>query len=268
MAARDAMRDDLRAGWARTPTWLRVVGGVWIALSVALIVFLVVFDWNWARGPIGKIASAQLQRTVRIDGDLDVHPWSLKPRAEAAKIRISQPAWAGTGQMITVDRLAVQIELLPLFRRKVVLPLLQIDSPKIDLRRELSGRANWTFGDPNKKDKAPLKLPAIRHFVINDGAVRYEDRVRKMTFTGVVSSNEQASDGGRGKFQLARLREQTPKVRAGFDKVFVEFDRDEIPFTRGGEIARPIQHFGQGETTFRRRAAGGEGGAIRFGRGG
>ena len=58
LAARDAMRDDLRAGWARTPTWLRVVGGVWIALSVALIVFLVVFDWNWARGPIGKIASA------------------------------------------------------------------------------------------------------------------------------------------------------------------------------------------------------------------
>jgi uncharacterized protein involved in outer membrane biogenesis len=202
LAARDAMRDDLRAGWARTPTWLRVVGGVWITLSVALIVFLVVFDWNWARGPIGKIASAQLQRTVSIDGDLDVHPWSLKPRAEAARIRISQPAWAGTGQMVTVDRLAVQIEILPLFRRKVVLPLLRIDSPKVDLRRELSGRANWTFGDPNKKDKAPLKLPAIRHFVINDGAIRYDDRVRKMTFTGTVSSNEQAGDGGRGKFQL------------------------------------------------------------------
>ncbi len=192
---------DVRAGWTRTPTWLKIAGGAWLALSLAVLVFLVVFDWNWARGPISRIASAQLQRTVSIDGNLDVHPWSLKPRAEAAKIRIGQPAWAGTGQMATVERLAVQIEVLPLFRRRVVLPLLRIDSPSLDLRREASGRANWTFGDPNRK-KAPLKLPAIRHFVINNGAVRYDDRVRKMTFTGTVSSNEQASDGGRGKFQL------------------------------------------------------------------
>jgi uncharacterized protein involved in outer membrane biogenesis len=201
LAARDAMAHDLRTGWARTPTWLKVVGAVWIALSIAVIIFLVVFDWNWARGPISRIASAQLQRTVSIDGDLDVHPWSLKPRAEANRIRIGQPAWAGTGQMVTVDRLAVQIEVLPLFRGKVVLPLLQVESPNVDLRRELSGRANWTFGDPNKK-KTPLKLPAIRHFVINNGAVRYDDAMRKMTFTGTVSSNETTTGAGRGVFQL------------------------------------------------------------------
>jgi uncharacterized protein involved in outer membrane biogenesis len=200
LAAREALSRDVRAGWAQTPTWLKIAGGAWLTLSLALIVFLVVFDWNWARGPIAKIASAQLQREVRIDGDLDVHPWSLKPRAEATGIRIAQPAWAGTGQMLKVNRLAVQIEILPLFRRKVVLPLLRIDGPSVDLRRELSGRANWTFGDPNRK--RPLKLPAIRHFVINDGQVRYDDRVRKMIFTGTVSSNEQAAEGGRGKFQL------------------------------------------------------------------
>lgn len=201
LAARAAFGRDLRAGWARTPTWLRIVGGLWIFLTVALIVFLILFDWNWARGPIGRMASKQLQRTVSIDGDLDVHPWSLKPRAEAARIRIGQPAWAGPGQMVTVDRLAVQVELLPLFKRQVVMPLLQIDAPRVDLRRELSGRANWTFGDPNKK-KTPLKLPAIRHFVINDGRVRYDDAQRKMTFTGTVSSNETATGNGRGAFQL------------------------------------------------------------------
>lgn len=196
------MVQDVRAGWGKTPRWMKIAGGAWVALSVAVIVFLIVFDWNWARGPIGRIASAQLQRTVSIDGDLDVHPWSFKPRAEAAKIRIGQPDWAGDGQMVTVERLAVQIELLPLFRGKVVLPLLQIDSPNVDLLRELSGRANWTFGDPNKK-KTPLKLPAIRQFLINNGQIRYEDRVRRMVFTGAVSSNEQSGGGdGEGRFQL------------------------------------------------------------------
>ncbi len=201
LAARDALSGDVRAGWLKAPLWLKIVGGAWILLTVALIVFLVIFDWNWARGPIGRMASAQLQRTVRIDGDLKVHPWSLKPRAEAAKIRVSQPAWAGDGQMVTVNRLAVQIEILPLFKRQIVLPLLQIDSPNVDLRRELSGRANWTFGDPDRK-KTPIKLPAIRRFVINNGQVRYDDRQRKMTFTGTVSSNETAAGDGRGTFQL------------------------------------------------------------------
>lgn len=201
LAAHGAFSRDVRDGWARTPVWLKFAGGAWIVLTAALIAFLAVFDWNWARGPISQIASARLQRTVRIDGDLDVHPWSLKPRAEAAGIRIGQPAWAGGGQMATIDRLAVQIEILPLFKRQIVLPLLWIDSPNVDLRRDLTGRANWTFGDPNRK-KAPLKLPAIRHFAISNGQVRYDDRQRNMTFTGTVSSNETAAGDGRGTFQL------------------------------------------------------------------
>ena len=42
----------------------------WISARIAgllslVVAFLVIFDWNWARGPVSRFASAQLQRPVR-----------------------------------------------------------------------------------------------------------------------------------------------------------------------------------------------------------
>ncbi|MBO9707269.1 MAG: AsmA family protein [Caulobacter sp.] len=177
-----------------------------LALLVAIIVFLVLFDWNWFRGPLGRFASARLHREVVIEGDLRVHPWSFSPKAEALGVRVAQPDWAPktgpqAGHMARVDRIAVQVKLLPLLKGEVILPLLAVDRPDVRLLRDPSGRANWTFGDPKAPAK-PMKLPAIQHFVINDGHLRYDDRQRDIFFLGTVSSNEQATGEGRGRFVL------------------------------------------------------------------
>ena len=181
-----------------------------ILLTAAIVVFLVIFDWNWFRGPVGRMASARLNREVVITGDLRVHPWSFSPKVEAYGVRVAQPDWAAkadpkgspTGTpMAKVDRIAVQIKILPLLKGDVILPLLSVDRPDVRLLREASGRANWAFGDP-KAPKKPLKLPAIQHFIINDGQLRYEDQQRDIFFLGTVSSNEHASSDGRGKFVL------------------------------------------------------------------
>lgn len=201
LAARAAFVADARAA----PRWLRWAAAIWLALIAAMVIFLIVFDWNWARGPISRFASAQLNRTVAIEGDLDVHPWSFSPRAEAHGLKIGQPAWARKpgqpDQMASAARLAVQIKVLPLLRGKVVMPLVHIDRPNLALYRQADGQANWQFGDPNKP-KRPLKLPAIQRFIINDGQVRYVDDARRMTFEGRVSSREQAGGDGRGRFEL------------------------------------------------------------------
>lgn len=156
------------------------------------------------------MASARLNRQVVITGDLRVHPWSFSPKVEAYGVRIAQPDWAAKAdpkgsaagsQMAKVDRIAVQIRILPLLKGEVILPLLAIDRPDVRLLRDASGRANWTFGDPNAP-KTPLKLPAIQHFIINDGQLRYEDQQRDVFFLGSVSSNEHATTDGRGKFVL------------------------------------------------------------------
>ncbi|MDI1366166.1 MAG: AsmA family protein, partial [bacterium] len=175
-----------------------------MALFALVVGFLLVFDWNWLRGPISAIASTQLK--VEIVGDLRVHPWSLSPKVEALNVRIGQPAWALKADptlppMARVDRLAVQFKLPPLFRGQVILPLLAIDRPDVRLLRDAQGQANWSFGGKSSASK-PIKLPAIQHFIINDGQLRFDDRQRGVLFEGTVSSNEQAGGDGRGRFVL------------------------------------------------------------------
>lgn len=163
-----------------------------------------IFDWNWLRGPLSRYASAQMQREVAITGDLRVHPWSFSPKAEAYGVRIGQPAWAKktdpeAGQMVQLQRIAVQIKILPLLRGEVILPYLALDKPDVRLLRDKDGKANWTFG-ARKSDK-PLKLPAIQRFVINDGKLRFDDRQRGTLFVGSVNAQERAGERG-GRFVL------------------------------------------------------------------
>lgn len=197
--------ERIRERWGLIPPSARRGGLAAVALFVVVVAFLVIFDWNWLRGPIGSIASAQLNRKVEIVGDLRVHPWSFSPKVEALNVRVGQPAWALKGDpklppMAQVQRLAIQFKLLPLFRGQVILPLLAVDKPEVRLLRDAKGQANWTFG--GKPSAKPLKLPAIQHFIINEGDLRVDDRQRDVLFVGTVSSNEQATGDGRGKFVL------------------------------------------------------------------
>lgn len=200
-AAPSVAATQVRHAWKEAPPRKQgvVIGA--LLLIVAVIAFLVIFDWNWLRGPVSRVASSLLHREVRIDGDLDVHPWSFTPRVEANRIYVGNPPWAGKQPMGVVDRLTVQVKVLPLLKGEVVLPLLQVSHPNVGLVREVDGRNNWTFGDGKQRDK-PLKLPAIQHFIIDNGELRIEDKQRDITFVGRVTSNEQATGSGRGAFRL------------------------------------------------------------------
>jgi uncharacterized protein involved in outer membrane biogenesis len=168
----------------------------------AVILLLALFDWNWMRGPIGAAASARLGRTVVIAGDLDVHPWSLTPRADAHLVRVAQPDWVEVGgEMATISRLSVQLSLLPLFAGQTVLPRLEVASPRLDLIRLADGRANWTFSG-RKGGGRGLKLPAIQRFIITDGRLTLHDARRRTTFSGVIYTDERAAGSDRGVFAL------------------------------------------------------------------
>jgi len=176
------------------------------AALVALVAFLVVFDWNWVRGPIGQIASARLGRTVVIAGDLDVHPWSWAPTVEAYDLRIGQPKWARSpdrtdgGQMATVGKLAIRLQLPELLRGRTVLGLIQVERGDVHLIRARDGKANWEFGT---RKGSSAKLPAIRRLVIDRAQLRLDDAQREAVFEGVVSTQESTTgEAGGGRFLL------------------------------------------------------------------
>lgn len=181
----------------RALLWL---GGVLGGLIVATIVFLMVFDWNMARGPIARFASDATGRRVRIDGDLKVHLLTWTPRVSISGLKIGQPAWAGTGDMAVVDKVVIEAKLMPLLTGKLVMPLLELDHPNLDLKRDANGRANWDLA--KKSNAKPFKLPPIQRFIIDQGHLKYVDLGRKLTIVGAIDSNEQAGGPSAHAFSL------------------------------------------------------------------
>ncbi|MCE3289878.1 MAG: AsmA family protein [Caulobacter sp.] len=187
----------------------RVARQMVVGLSAFLLLvvgFLVVFDWNWLRGPAGAIASTQLRRTVVLAGDLDVHPWSLNPRAEIHDLRIAQPSWAFDAgakpgeQMARVGRLEGSLQLADLLRGHTVLGYVRVHEAKVHLIRDRDGRGNWEFGARNKGRSA--RLPAVRRLLIDRAELRLDDAQRKAVFEGVVSTEESTTGEGAGRFLL------------------------------------------------------------------
>jgi uncharacterized protein involved in outer membrane biogenesis len=190
-----------RRSWRDIPAPLRWTGGVIVLLLVAVAIFVSVFQWNWLRGPIDSYASGRLQRQVAIHGDLSGQIWSWTPSLTARDVSVSQPAWAGKGQMATLPSLTLGLDLKALLRGKLVLSTVDAERPTVTLLRDAAGRQNWTFGPPTQPP-APLRLPPIRNFTIAGGKMTLNDSLRRLRFDGEVSSNEQVVGFGRGHFTL------------------------------------------------------------------
>jgi hypothetical protein len=209
-------RTRLRETWFKRPSnrALAWTGGIAGALVLAIALFLILFDWNDLRGPIGRYASARTGREIVLAGDLRVHAFSLKPSASVQGIRIGNPKWAGPGQTADIKKLDVQVKLLPLLVGQVVLLNLQLDQARVDLRRDRPGPRHLGLlqrpGDPT----SPSKMPPIRRFVINDGHLRIVDQKRRLVLNGEVNATEEMGRAGRGFLMTGARRAEREPVPA------------------------------------------------------
>jgi uncharacterized protein involved in outer membrane biogenesis len=176
----------------------------WVGIGVAAVIVVAVialalFDWNRLRDPLSRFASEKSGHSVRINGDLEVHPFSLTPAVSVSGLVVGNPKWVldarpkeGAADLARVEHLNLRIALLPLLRGDIVLPELLIDQPKLFAYRAADGRANW---QGNRKpvqtpQSEPPNLPAIRKLVIQNGKLDLIDEVRKLTLSGALTASE------------------------------------------------------------------------------
>ncbi|HEY0267228.1 MAG TPA: AsmA family protein, partial [Rhizomicrobium sp.] len=178
---------DFRFTWSGFFRW---TGITLLAVLIAAIVTLYFLDWNQMRGPIGRYLSHRTGREVRIDGNLSVKLFTLQPSIDAGGLYIGNPGWVGKPQAAKVKEFRVELRLLPLIFGELILPLVKIDQPDLLVVRDPDGRTNWDSKSGQNPNEA-LKLPPIRRFIVNNGHVVIDDAVRKLHFTGSVSSTEE-----------------------------------------------------------------------------
>lgn len=176
------------------------------SLGVMLVVIIALFDWNLLRPWVSARASDALQRPVEIRGDLDVDwqwqggglPW---PHITARELVAGHPeGYVGQGEeMAQVDYLALSINPLPLFARRVEIPRLEIGDSRILLQRNMEGRNNWAYERRQQQEgrddgwAVDLQSIALRHVEL-----RVLDETRKLDMTTRFNSLDTDAEGGYG----------------------------------------------------------------------
>jgi uncharacterized protein involved in outer membrane biogenesis len=189
---------DFRFTWGGFFRW---TGTVLAAFLVALLITLYFLDWNQMRGPVGRYLSHRTGREVRIDGNLAVKLFTWQPRIDVGGLYVGNPGWLKRDHAATVKQARVELRLMPLLAGNLILPLVSIDQADVLLVRDKDGRTNWDSNNQSANNEA-LKLPPIQRFLVSQGHVRIEDAVRKLNFTGTVTSEELRGGGNRAAFTL------------------------------------------------------------------
>jgi uncharacterized protein involved in outer membrane biogenesis len=91
----------------------RKVGVAAAVVVIAIVATIAFVDWNDMRGPIERMVSARTGRPVHINGDLHFRLFSLTPSAHIEGLELGNLPWAGPGSKAFVDRLDVQMKVLP-----------------------------------------------------------------------------------------------------------------------------------------------------------
>lgn len=204
----------------------KIAASVTLVLIAAIVAFLMLFDWNWLRGPIGQWASARYDREIELNGDLDVKLFSWTPSAVIRDVRMGGPGWALERDTLAVDEVQASVRLRPLFAGRIELPRLVIDRPAVVLIATEDGRKSWDL-DPDKPDDGNgAQLPIINQLIIRGGTLSLDEQARDMKLEATISARE-GSDGpagfhldGRGTMNGTPL---TLEVRGG---AFINIRRD------------------------------------------
>lgn len=168
------------------------------------VVLLLAFDWNRIKPWINTRVSEASGRSFAIEGELSLswhaaegetglRKWVPWPRLNAQQVRFGNPKWATQPRMAEVQQVRFSLNLLALLDRKILIPTLALEEPRLTLERLQDGRSNWTF---DSKGDSGWQLE-LHRLILNKGSVQLNDAVKRANLRIDIDSLAEGSrDGG------------------------------------------------------------------------
>jgi AsmA family protein len=163
-------------------------GSILLFILASCVAVLLTFDWNRAKPWISSHVTDATGRRFAIRGNLGItwhappgdapgwRGWIPWPRLTAQDVRFGNPDWAQTPLMVEAQQVTFSINPLPLIEKRIVIPTLSLDTPKLVLERQQDGRNNWTF-DRNDSQPSAWKLD-LQRLALHRGAIQIIDAIR------------------------------------------------------------------------------------------
>ena len=139
-------------------------------------------------------------REVSLKGDIDL-ALSWKPTLKINGVTIANANWAKAPYLLSVEKLLLTLDLLPLLQRQISVTALELERPIVYLEKNQAA-ANWKFSaqnnTTNKQDQQPkekkssskalaISLPKI---TLQNGELRYHDLVTEQKQELLLTSME------------------------------------------------------------------------------
>jgi uncharacterized protein involved in outer membrane biogenesis len=164
-------------------------------LGLLLLLIVLLFDWNWFKGPVERRVEAATGREFSIGGDLDVDWVDWRPTVIGHQVVLGNADWAAAPEMFRAERAEIGLSLWPLFRGRVHLPAVRLHSPVLILERDGEGRANWRFDDTPDQDASPPELPRIDQLWVSEGRFRLVEAKFRTDLDVEVRSGKASEQG-------------------------------------------------------------------------
>ena len=152
-------------------------------LAVLLTTVLLFLDLGWLRGQLESRATEAFGRQVTFAGAIHLKP-SLWPTFMTEDFRIGNPAWASRPDFAQVERLEIQVALLPLFRGELQVLNITFRGADVFLEVGSDGTNNFTFGH----SEGTSTLPAIDKFSVLDSVIGYRENGEELYRCAVVKA--------------------------------------------------------------------------------
>lgn len=193
---------------------LRRLVTVALALVVAVVVagyaIIASLDVRQVADFAKREVEAATGRELVIDGPVELQV-SLVPSIDLQGLRFANASWGSRPEMLTLDRLEVEVELLPLLFGDIVVTRLVAVAPDLLLETDAGGRGNWQFdaaateAEPAPAPEGapqPLSLPDIRDVRVEGGKLALQDAASDEVLTLEIIEARGRVPGGGGARSL------------------------------------------------------------------
>lgn len=214
-----------------------------IAAIVAVYATLASRDFNELRQIAEREVRGATGRDLSIEGPIDI-ALSLTPALELEDIRFANAPGGSAEDMARVQRMEVQIALLPLIGGDIEVKRFVLKDADILLETDADGRPNWVFAKPGDQEDAESQEPAES---LEQSQRETRQRLPSLEALHIENSRVTWRDGVSGETLVVALDEA--QVREADDRLQIEANGSyqDLPFSLTGNVGTPDQLFAAGD---------------------
>lgn len=172
-----------------------------VSLIATVYVVLNTYDYNKLKPLVARMVEEATGRKLSLSGEVNLEI-GLMPTLVVTNIALANVSWGSQPQMIEIEKLQVQVRLLPLLQKEVEAKQIGLFGVKVLLETDANGQDNWDFpvadgatGSPGARKPVEIDVDRVTienlHFTYNR---QKTDSQTQFTLANLAMNRQETED--------------------------------------------------------------------------